>query len=36
LFSLLGFCTKSVVKLKNEHKYNVSESMMRKDQSGGG
>jgi hypothetical protein len=36
LFSLLGFCTKNVVKLKNEHKHNVSELMMRKDQNGGG
>ena len=31
-----GFSPKSVVNLKNEHKHILSESMMRKDQSGGG
>ena len=31
-----GFSPKSVVNLKNEHKHIVSDSMMRKDSSGGG
>ena len=31
-----GFSPKSVVNLKNEHKHIVSESMMRKEPSGGG
>jgi hypothetical protein len=38
-FSYLGkevFSPKSVVNLKNELKHNVSESIMRKDSSGGG
>jgi hypothetical protein len=30
------FSPKSVVNLKNKHNHNVSESMMRKDSSGGG
>jgi hypothetical protein len=31
-----GFPPKSVVNLKNKHNHNVSESIMRKDSSGGG
>ena len=30
------FSSKSVVNLKNEHKHNLNESMMRKDKNGGG
>jgi len=35
-FMRRAFSPKSVVNLKNEHKHNLSESMIRKDQSGGG